>query len=64
MAIKTVIHDNDNNELDCFINTKGNAVIIIKNLEFPQDLGSLVTLDKEDLDHLIKRLKQLKEDLE
>ena len=64
MAIKSVIRDEDNNEVDCFINTKGNVVITIKNSETPHDF-SLVSLEsKEEIDYLIERLKKLKEEIE
>lgn len=62
MAIKTIIRDSDGNELDCFINTNGNAVITVARPDLPEDF-SLVTLDKEDIDHLIEKLRQLKEEL-
>ena len=63
MAIKSIIRDNDGNELDCFINTKGNVVVTIKNSETPHEFSLISLEEKEDIDHLIERLTQLKKEL-
>lgn len=63
MAIKSIIQDSDGFELDCFINTKGNVVITIKNSELSEDFSLVSLEEEEDIDHLIERLTQLKKDL-
>jgi hypothetical protein len=63
MATRTVFTDEDNNEMDCYINDKGKVYIGIgQGNDDPMNSG-YITLDKEDVNALIKVLQECEENM-
>lgn len=56
MAIKTVFVDDDNNELNCYVNDNGKVFIGIGQPGDDHHYCGYITLDKEDVAQLITRL--------
>lgn len=64
MAKKTVFSDEDNNDLECFINHEGKVFIGVGRADESALNSSFITLDKVDVGHLIKILSELESEME
>lgn len=64
MAKRIVFNDEDNNELDCYINTKGKAVIKVGQVGEDIAYSGFISLAKDDVKELIEILTQLEKQLE
>lgn len=64
MAIRTVFSDEDNNEMECFLNEKGKVFIQVGQLGEDIAYNGYITLDKEDVSQLITMLTELKNEME
>ena len=62
MAIRLVFED-ENNEMECFLNDKGKVYISVNDKE-DKNLNGYITLDKDDVIELIKILKDAEEQME
>ncbi|MEM0519659.1 hypothetical protein [Aequorivita flava] len=59
MALKTIISDDSNNEMECYLNDSGKVYIEVgQNSEDTMYSGHIV-LEKEDVQFLIKKLTEL-----
>ncbi|MEE1945054.1 hypothetical protein VRU48_08045 [Pedobacter sp. KR3-3] len=65
MAIRTIFEDDNNNEMNCYLNDKGQVYINIsaKDFDAPYD-GNFITLDKSDVQELIKMLTELESSMD
>lgn len=63
MAIRTVFNDEDNNELDCYLNTKGKVYLSIHQIGEDIEYAGYITLDKEDVGQFIKILTELEKEM-
>jgi hypothetical protein len=63
MATKTVFIDPDNNEMDCFINDKGKLYISVGQTGDDAMYSGYITLDKEDVQKLIKILTEMENEM-
>jgi len=64
MATRTVFSDNDNNEMDCYLNKDSKLFIRIGQTGDDSPYGGYITLEKEDVTQLIKILSELHQDME
>lgn len=64
MPIRTVFSDENNNEMDCFLNDKGQVFIEVGESGAHLSEKSFITLNKEDVNELIKRLSEIEKDME
>lgn len=64
MAIRTVFTDEDNNEMDCYLNDKGKVYIRVGVPGEDITYSGYITLDKDDVAQLIKRLTELEAEME
>ncbi|GJQ33897.1 MAG: hypothetical protein HBSAPP04_27360 [Ignavibacteriaceae bacterium] len=64
MATRTVFNDTDNNEMDCYLNDKGKLFISVGQTGEDQMYNGFITLDKEDVQKLIKVLTEIETDME
>lgn len=62
MAKRIIFSDEDDNELECYINQKGKLYIAAGQKDDVQ--FGYITLDKEDVNELIKMLSDLEEQME
>jgi hypothetical protein len=64
MALRTVLTDENNNEMECYLNDEGKVYINVG--ESGQDIhySGYITLNKEDVNHLIKMLTDLESEME
>jgi len=65
MATRLVFNDNDNNEMECYLNDKGKVFLRVGQIG--QDdvyYSGFITLDKEDVNQLINVLTQLEQEME
>lgn len=63
MATKTVFTDTDNNEMDCYLNEKGLLFISIAQMGEESMYNGYITLDKEDVQKLIKVLTEIENEM-
>lgn len=64
MAVKTVFEDEDNNEMNCFLNDKGKVYIGVGQRGEDMVYSGFITLDKEDVGQLIKILTDCQNEME
>lgn len=64
MSIRTVFSDDKDNEMDCYINTEGKVYIRIGQLDDSYMYSGYITLDKYDVQELIKILSALEQQME
>ncbi len=64
MSIKKVFVDSDQNELQCYVNTQGKLFIEASSDKDDIYYKGYVALEKEDVDELIKELRQCREDMD
>jgi hypothetical protein len=57
MATKLVFEDEDNNEMNCFLNDKGKVYIGVGQRGEDMVYSGYITLNKEDVKQLINILK-------
>jgi len=62
MAKRTIFSDDNNNELETYVNSDGKLLINVGQLK-DQYYSGHITLEKEDVEELIKILEELKEEL-
>ncbi|AWA30960.1 hypothetical protein HYN48_13220 [Flavobacterium magnum] len=63
MAKKTIFVDDDNNEMEVFVNQNGKLFIQVGQLK-EEHYSGFITLDKTDVEELINMLTELKEEVE
>jgi len=63
MAKRTVFSDEDNNDLECYINHEGKVFISVGQADEEQFYNGCITLEKEDVGHLIKILTALESEM-
>lgn len=63
MAKRTVFSDEDNNDLECYINQEGKVYIGAGQSGAEQLYNGYITLDKEDVGELIKILSALESEM-
>ena len=59
MAIRTVFSDDNNNEMDCYLNTDGKLYLSVGQSGEDQIYSGFITLDKSDVKEFIGILSQL-----
>jgi hypothetical protein len=64
MPVRKVFNDENDNEMDLFINTKGALYINVRQVRETQEEGHFITLDKEDVSHLINILVDLHKEMQ
>lgn len=64
MPSRTVFNDTDNNEMDCYINDKGKLYISVGQTGEDAMYSGYITLDKEDVQKLIKVLTEIESNME
>ncbi|MDR6969273.1 hypothetical protein J2X31_003303 [Flavobacterium arsenatis] len=64
MALRTVFNDENDNEMDCYLNDKGQVFIQVG--EYGSDISekNFITLDKNDANELIKMLNEIVKEME
>jgi hypothetical protein len=63
MATKTVFIDQDNNEMDCYLNDKSKLFISVGQTGEDAMYNGYITLDKEDVQKLIKFLTETESEM-
>nr|WP_276904080.1 hypothetical protein [Pedobacter kyonggii] len=63
MATRTVFEDDDNNQMDCYLNDKGKVYINIETKDNDAPYGNFITLDKDDVGQLIAILTEIEKDM-
>lgn len=63
MAVKTVFTDGNNNEMDCYLNDNGEVFINVGPRGEDVHYSGYITLDKEDVQQLIKLLSELEKEM-
>lgn len=63
MATKVVFTDDDNNEMDCYLNDKGKVYIGVGQTGEDNIYSGFITLDKTDVLQLIKVLSDLEKEM-
>jgi len=64
MAIKKVFLDENDNEMECFLNTERKVFIEVRKIGGDGYYSGFITLDKEDVKELIVILKDCQEQME
>lgn len=64
MARKTVFEDENDNEMNCFLNDKGKVYIGVGQRSEDMIYSGYITLDKEDVRQLIKILSDCEKEME
>ncbi len=64
MAMKIVFEDEDDNEMNCFLNDKGKVYIGVGQRGQDIVYSGYITLDKEDVGQLIKILTDCEKEME
>lgn len=64
MAIKTIITDDSNNELNCYINEAGQVYLEVGQAGEDHQYTGYIILEKEDVQHLIKKLTDFESEME
>lgn len=62
MAKRTIFTDENENELETYVNADGKLFINVGQLK-DQYYSGYITLEKEDVEELIKMLEELKEEM-
>lgn len=63
MPTRLVFEDTDNNEMDCYLNTKGMVYIGIKQRGEDIISNAFITLDKTDVKQLINILRDCEKEM-
>ncbi|WP_395045984.1 hypothetical protein [Flavobacterium sp.] len=63
MASRTVFEDENNNEMDCYLNDKGKVFIQVGESGADIHEKGFITLDKSDVNELIKMLSEIEKDM-
>ena len=63
MPVRTVFTDQDDNELELFVNDKGRLYIAVGELREDLTHQGYITLDKEDVQVLISKLSELEKEM-
>ena len=63
MATRLVFEDEDNNEMNCFLNDKGKVYIGVGQRGEDMVYSGYITLDKEDVKQLINILKDCEKEM-
>lgn len=64
MATRTVFADEDNNEMDCYLNEKGKVYIGVGKPGEDIAYSGYISLDKADVKKLIKILTDIEQEME
>ena len=63
MATRTIFSDTENNELECYINQHGKVYISVSLPDGDGMYSGFITLDKTDVNQLIKILSELEQEM-
>lgn len=63
MATRTVFSDENNNEMDCYLNDKGKVFISVGQPGEDITYSGFIALNKEDVNKLIKKLTELEKEM-
>ncbi|RWZ90366.1 MAG: hypothetical protein EO766_02885 [Hydrotalea sp. AMD] len=63
MATRTVFSDDNNNEMDCYLNDNGKVFISIGQTGDDNIYSGFITLEKSDVTQLIKILSELEKEM-
>jgi hypothetical protein len=63
MAIRTVFNDENNNEMDCYLNDQGQVFIQVGEIDSDIHHKGFITLDKNDVNELIKMLTEIEKEM-
>jgi hypothetical protein len=64
MPVKTIFTDDNNNEMDFYINDKGKLFISVGAAGEDINYSGFITLDKEDVNLLIKKLVDIEKEMD
>lgn len=64
MATRTVFSDDNNNEMDCYLNDQGKVYINVGQTGDDNMYNGFITLEKGDVTQLIKILSELEKEME
>lgn len=64
MATRTVFTDENNNEMDCYLNKQGKVYIGVGDQSEDSAYSGYITLDKDDVSQLINILTELNDEME
>ena len=64
MATRTVFTDENSNEMECYLNDKGSLLIKVGEPGESFENNGYITLDKEDVNKLIKILTEIESEME
>ena len=64
MAKKIIFVDEDNNEMQCYLNDQGKVFINVGKLDEDMYYQGFITLDKNDVNELISLLSSIAEQME
>ena len=64
MAKRTVFTDENNNEMDCYLNKQGKVYIGVGDWGEDSAYSGYITLDKDDVSQLINILSELNDAME
>ena len=63
MPVKTVFIDDNNNEMDFYINDDGKLFILVGLPHEDDSYSGFITLDKKDVTLLIKKLEEISKEM-
>ncbi|MFN8356334.1 MAG: hypothetical protein U0Y10_17895 [Spirosomataceae bacterium] len=63
MATRTVFSDDNNNEMDCYLNDQGKVFISVGQSGDDIVYSGFITLEKSDVTQLIKILTELEKEM-
>ena len=66
MATKLLFYDNDNNEMECYLNDKGKLFLRVGQIGREDDVyySGFITLDRDDVSQFINVLTELEQEME
>lgn len=64
MPRRTVFSDENNNEMDCYLNVNGQVFVQVGQSGADVGESGFITLNKDDVNELIKILSELEKDME
>lgn len=64
MPVRTVFSDENNNEMDCYLNDQGQVYISVGQSREDVIYSGFITLNKEDVQQFIKLLTELEKEME
>lgn len=64
MPVRTIFNDDQMNEMDLYVNTNGKLFIQIQNADQEPHFSGSIVLDMSDVDELIQRLNDLKDEMQ